>query len=121
MFFAGVFKKPVPAGLLCLCSLWRYDRVLHRFRDAKLHDFFGRDLNGLASRGITARARLPLLTNEAADAGDHEHALLLCLTNGHLGERFDELLCALCVHAAGFGKFLDDLRLRHSSVCHKLL
>ena len=46
------------------------NRVLGRFRDAELHDFLGLDLDCLASRRITADARLAIDQDELAEAGD---------------------------------------------------
>ena len=48
------------------------DRVLGRFRDAELHDFFRGDLDGFARGRVAADARLAVHEHQLAETGQGE-------------------------------------------------
>ena len=78
------------------------DRVFYGFRDPELHHFLSGDLDGLARRGIAAHPGLAVHAHQAADAGNHEHAVLLGFANGQFRETCDELLGYLGACSGGF-------------------
>jgi len=88
-FFALVEGLPSrPTLLLCSHRLEEIrhlvDRVLDGLGDPELHHFLRRNLDGFAGRGIAARARLALDTDQAANARHYENAFLLCLAYSDL-------------------------------------
>ena len=95
------------------CLPAREDGVLHLLRDARLHDRLGRDLDGLARRGVAPHARLRLAHVELDHAGQRELARSLELLLRELGEVFEELTSLRALPFEPFREMREQLGLAH--------
>src|SRR5581483_806908 len=106
------------ARALSFLRLRGNDRVLYGFCHAELHHLLGWNLDRFARRGVAAGPRFAFLTDKSSDAGDHEHAVLLGLSNSEVRQTGNELLGRLGGQSCSGGEFLHDLRLGHLCCCH---
>src|SRR5689334_5172729 len=73
--------------------LRRRDGVLGRLGHAELHHGLCLDLDCFTGLRIAAHARLALSLDQAADARDHEYAVLLGFLDGSLSQKIKESSC----------------------------
>ena len=83
---ASPFSCPQGGKLL----LGRSDDVLGGLGHAELDNGLGLDLDGRAGLGVAANAGLALCLYQAADAGNHEYAVLLGFLDGGLRQKIQK-------------------------------